>query len=120
MFVVAAWRPMRFDQFSDGYHWDAFDLASDNYMNNPRPAIHELASRLAGPNGDAYTIQVARYYNTEVVASGYDSWGYNSFASAYGPSFCSGYEPLYGSLGYVHLGYPGYAFAYNGWYRGSR
>ena len=120
VFVVAAWRPMRFDQFSDGYHWDTFDLASDNYMNDPRPAIQELASRLAGPNGDAYTIQFARYYNTEVVASGYDSWGYNSFASAYGPSFCSGYEPLYGSLGYVHLGYPGYAFAYNGWYRGSR
>lgn len=120
VFVIAAWRPMRFDQFSDGYRWDTFDLASDNYMNDPRPAIQELASRLAGPNGDAYTIQFARYYTTEVIASSYDAWGYNAFGSSYGPSFCSGYEPFYASLGFVHLGYPGYAFAYDGWYRGSR
>ncbi len=69
VFIIASWRPMRFDRFSDGYRWDTFDLVSDSYMNDPRPAIQELASRLAGDNGDAYTIQFARYTNTQVVYS---------------------------------------------------
>jgi hypothetical protein len=119
VFIIASWRPMRFDRFSDGYRWDTFDLASDNYMNDPRPAIQELASRLAGDNSDAYTVQFARYYNTDVIASGYGS-GYDFMGSSYGAGFCSGYQPFgYASFGYARAGYPGWGLGYNTWYRGS-
>ena len=117
VFIIAAWRPMRFDRFSDGYRWDTFDLVSDSYMNDPRPAIQELASRLAGDNGDAYTVQFARYTNTQVVSS-----DYYPIASAYDVGFCSGYRPYgFASYGYARYGYPMYSgFGYNMWYRGSR
>ena len=117
VFIIASWRPMRFDRFSDGYRWDTFDLVNDSYMNDPRPAIQELASRLAGDNGDAYTIQFARYTNTQVVYS-----DYYPIASAYDVGFCSGYRPYgFASYGYARYGYPMYSgFEYNMWYRGSR
>lgn len=117
VFIIASWRPMRFDRFSDGYRWDTFDLASDSYMTDPRPAIQELASRLAGDNGEAYTIQFARYTNTRVVSS-----DYYPIASAYDVGFCSGYRPVgFVSYGYTRYGYPVYSgFSYNVWYRGSQ
>jgi hypothetical protein len=117
VFIIASWRPMRFDRFSDGYRWDTFDLVSDSYMNDPRPAIQELAARLAGDSGDAYTIQYARYTNTQVVYS-----DYYPIASAYDVGFCSGYRPFgFVSYGYSRYGYPVYSgFNYNLWYRGSR
>jgi hypothetical protein len=116
VFIIASWRPMRFDRFSDGYRWDTFDLVSDSYMNDPRPVIQELASRLAGDNGDGYTIQFARYANTEVIAS-----SYNTIGAAYTAGYCSGYAPLgFASFGYVRYGFPVYSgFNTNFWYRGT-
>jgi hypothetical protein len=116
VFIIASWRPMRFDRFSDGYRWDTFDLVNDSYMNDPRPAIQELASRLAGDNGDAYTVQFARYTNTQVVYS-----DYNAIASAYEVQYCSGYRPYgYTSFGNAGYGYPGFSsLNYNVWYRGT-
>jgi len=129
VFIIASSRPMRFDQFSDGYRWDTFELANDSYMNDPRPAIEELATRIAGNNTDTYTVQFAPYTTTEVISSsgyaGYDGYGaYNGYASGYSAGFCNGYSPFgFASLGYARfgpsgswgLGYGGY----NSWYRGT-
>ena len=48
MFVIASWRPMHFERFQTGNIWDSFELTDDSYMRDPRPAIYELATLLAG------------------------------------------------------------------------
>ena len=90
VFVIASWRPMHFERFQTGNNWDSFDLADDNYMRDPRPAIHELATLLAGENSEAYTVKFARFTGTQTPYG-----GYGTFASAgYNAGYCAGYEPF--------------------------
>lgn len=91
VFVIASWRPMHFERFQTGNVWDSFELADENYMRDPRPAIHELATLLAGDNSEAYTVKFARYTDTQTLYG-----GYGSFASSagYNAGYCAGYEPV--------------------------
>lgn len=91
VFIIAAWRPMRFDAFKDGTNWYSYELASADYMRDPRPAIQELASLLAGDAREAYTLKFARYYDTQTT---YASNGYGGGYGALGLDYCAGYEPL--------------------------
>ena len=70
VFMVASWRPMRFDAFRDGPNWDSYELASNEYLNDPRPAIQELASLLVGDAREAYTLKFARYFDTQTLGDG--------------------------------------------------
>ena len=89
VFAIASWRPMRFDQLSTGSTWDAFELTDEQFMRDPRGAIYELASVLAGGNREAYTVKFARYSDTQSLYAGS---GYGS--SAFGYGYCAGYEPF--------------------------
>jgi hypothetical protein len=98
-FIVASWRPLRFDQFQTDGRWDSFELADDKYMNDPRPAIYELASLLAGQNREAYTVAFAKYTTTMALA-GYG--GGSAYAFGYGDlQYCLGYGP--GSFGFSNV-----------------
>jgi hypothetical protein len=105
VFIIATWRPMRFERFQTDGEWDSFELADRDYLRDPRPAVYELASLLSGDNREAYTVQFARYYNTQTVAGGYDS-----FASefGYGATSCPGYavmgysSPFFSNAGYIN------------------
>jgi hypothetical protein len=98
VFIVASWRPMHFDKFSDGNEWDSFELADMQSLRDPRPAIYELASLLAGENREAYTVKFAKYYNTQNYAP------YGNGRSALGYSMCSGFG--YGfPVGFNGLGF---------------
>ncbi|HEY9225645.1 MAG TPA: hypothetical protein VIP11_03290, partial [Gemmatimonadaceae bacterium] len=90
LFIVASWRPMRFDRFATEDRWDSFELADDRYLRDPRPAIYELASLLVGENREAYTVKFAKYTSTMSL------YGANSLydGSAYGMRYCAGYQPL--------------------------
>ena len=124
LFIIASWRPMRFDRFSTEGSWDSFELADESYMRDPRPAIYELASLLVGENREAYTVKFARYNNSRTLyGDGFYSSAFNSFR------YCAGYRPLgfgyypidvgYG-LGFGDFGYGmngishGYAFSRRG------
>jgi hypothetical protein len=119
MFIVASWRPMRFDRFSTDNRWDTFDLADVNSMNNPSSAINEFASLLAGENREAYTVEFARYYTTQTLYAGMAGASY----SAFGTGFCSGYSPYASGLEPFGLGAsPFVSGLSNGglfWYRGT-
>ena len=88
VFAIASWRPMRFDQLSTGGGWDDFELTDADYLRDPRPAIYEIASVLAGGNREAYTVKFARYSDTRALYSS----GYRS--SAFGYGYCAGFEPI--------------------------
>lgn len=106
VFMVASWRPMRFDQFSSGGIWNRYELSDDEYLKDPRPAIQELASVLTGDNREAYTVQYARYYSTI------------SSVGSLGERFDSGYCSGFNSLGYASMpfGYTGMLASYNSLY----
>lgn len=88
IFVIASWKPMRFDQFSHNGAWDSYEVADQDYLRDPRPAVYELASLLAGTNPDEYTVKFARGFDT--YSSGtYLSDSYGS--SAFGASLCQGF-----------------------------
>jgi hypothetical protein len=87
MFIIASWRPMRFDRFQTEGTWDSFEMTDDDYLRDPRPAIYELASLLVGENREAYTVKFARYSNTQTIYT-----GYNSFNSGF--RYCLGYQPF--------------------------
>src|SRR5690348_3388478 len=126
VFVIASWRPMRLDRISDGDRWQTYDVADVSYMQDPREAIEELGSVIAGDNREAYTIQYARYTTTnygtysysdfDLVNSGcYDQFGFVGFANpslffspfAFMPGFGGGCGGLYGQrYGYYAYGYP--------------
>src|SRR6185503_13877033 len=57
VFIIASWRPMHFDRFATGGNWDSFEIADEQYMKDPRPAIYELGSLLVGENREAYTVK---------------------------------------------------------------
>lgn len=115
-FIIASWRPMRFDQIQTGGGWDTFELADEKYVNDPRPAIYELAAQLAGQNHEAYTVEFARYTSSMPLNGGFAAA--SSFGLG-GLSYCSGY----GSYGYgyslpITAFVPASAFTMNG-YAGS-
>jgi hypothetical protein len=89
VFVIASWRPMRSDRFSTDGRWDSFELADIDYIRDPRPAVYELASLLAGENREAYTVKFARYLNTRMTYA-----GFGGRSSAFGSGYCFGYEPV--------------------------
>ena len=115
MFIVASWRPMRFDRVSENGKWSTFELSDEEMLEDPRPAVGELATILAGDNREAYSVEFAKYYRTNLSQSGYASssfsslqcaFGYNSFANDY--SWLRGsYIPVYGynPFGYSPFGY---------------
>lgn len=88
VFIIAGWRPLHTDRFQTNGSWDTFELTDAAYYRDPRPAIYELASLLAGDNREAYTVQFAQYFDTDVA---YD--GYNTLGSLNGYGYCNGYQP---------------------------
>jgi hypothetical protein len=119
VFIIASWRPMRFDRFRTGDAWDSFEIADDSYLRDPRPAIQEFAALLAGDNSEAYTIQFARYFDTQTLYG-----GYTTMASAYSAGYCSGYEPLGFAFSPFNLSasslFRGYGYGYGNFqYRGT-
>lgn len=124
VFIIASWQPMQFDRFSTAGEWDSFELTSADYLRDPRPAVYELASLLAGANPEQYTVKFASVYDTR---STYGDFGGGMFADSYGGGLCSGFG--YGfTFGFASspFGYglsnPLYRYAYGEsfWYRGSR
>ncbi len=93
-FIIASWRPMRLDQISTGGAWDTFELADDKYLNDPRPAIYELAAQLAGQNREAYTVEFARYTTTMPLYAGFGSG--SAFGGYSGLSYCSSFGSGFG------------------------
>ena len=91
VFVVASWRPMRLDRIADGNRWQTYDVSDISYMQDPREAIEELGSVIAGDNREAYTIQYAHYTTTN-----YGTYAFSDFDAV--NSGC------YGALGF--LGFP--------------
>jgi hypothetical protein len=132
VFVIASWRPMRLDRISDGSRWQTYDVSDISYMQDPREAIEELGSVIAGDNREAYTIQYAHYTTTnfgtyalsdfDAVNSGcYGSLGFVGFAPRslffspflfgfpYASSGCgSAYNGLGYPFGYYAYGYPAF------------
>lgn len=111
VFVVASWRPMRLDRIADGDHWQTYNVSDVSYMNDPREAIEELGSLIAGDNREAYTIEYARYTTTN-----YGMYSLSDFDAA--SAGC------YGTTGFLGFGYsrplflsswafaPGYGYGY--------
>src|SRR5215831_13992429 len=99
-FIIASWRPLRFDQFQTDGRWDSFELADEKYMNDPRPAIYELASLLAGQNREAYTVAFAKYTTTMPLA-GYGGASAFAFGQGGDLTYCMGYGQ--GGFGYSNL-----------------
>ena len=139
VFVIASWRPMRLDRIADGNKWQTYDVSDISYMQDPREAIEELGSVIAGDNREAYTIQYAHYTTTnygmyslsdfDAANSGcYGTLGFQGFAPhsllfspfgfmpfsnfGYGSAGCGGYSSYAFGYGYGY-GYPyGYAYGY--------
>ncbi|MGH7620476.1 MAG: hypothetical protein ACREPM_24945 [Gemmatimonadaceae bacterium] len=93
-FIIASWRPLNVEQFQTDGAWDSFELADDSYLKDPRPAIYEMASLLAGQNREAYTVEFAKYTTTSSLYGGYGTSDY--VGSAYGSAlrYCAGYGAL--------------------------
>jgi hypothetical protein len=88
LFIVASWRPMRAEQFSHDGRWDSFEVTSEAYVRDPRPAIYELASVLAGETREEYTVKFASYFNSQNVSpfasySGYSAFGLGLCSASY-------------------------------------
>jgi hypothetical protein len=131
VFIIASWRPMRLDRISDGNRWQTYDVSDVNYMQDPREAIEELGSVIAGDNREAYTIQYAHYTTTnfgtytlsdfDAVNSGcYGTLGFMGFAPRplflspffFGSPFAGpGCGSAYNSFGYP-FGYYAYGYGY--------
>jgi len=114
VFVIASWRPMHLERFNTDGKWDTYELTDLDYMNDPRPAIYDIASLLAGNNPEAYTVKFARYYNSQgLYADSFDD------GSAYGLGYCAGYAPIgYSSSPFNSL-YGLSSFGENILYRGT-
>jgi hypothetical protein len=88
LFIVASWRPMHFERLADGDQWQSFEVTSEAYVRDPRPAIHELASVLAGDTGEGYTVRFATYFNSQDLSpfapyAGFASFGLSSCSASY-------------------------------------
>jgi hypothetical protein len=125
VFVIASWRPMRLDRIADGNRWTTYDVSDVSYMQDPREAIEELGSLIAGDNREAYTIEYAHYtttnYGTYSMSSadylysngcsGYSSFGYSRFFTPFLFSPYSGFGYSQGGC-YSQPYYYGYPVAY--------
>jgi hypothetical protein len=100
VFVIASWRPMRLDRITDGNHWETYNVSDVSYMSDPREAVEELGSVIAGDNSEAYTIEYAQYMTTN-----HGMYSYSSFDAANGG--CSGYRS---SLGFGSFGFGSFGF----------
>jgi hypothetical protein len=58
-------------------------------MRDPRPAIHELATLLAGENSEAYTVKFARFTDTQRYTPATERT-----PQPYSAGYCAGYEPF--------------------------
>lgn len=107
VFVIASWRPMRLDRIADGNRWQTYDVSDISYMSDPREAIEELGSVIAGDNREAYTIEYAHYTTTN-----YGMYSYSDFDAANSGCFGNfgflGFAPhsLFSPFGF----YSGYGF----------
>ena len=118
LFAIASWRPMQTADMQDAGGWATWELSDDEYFRDPRPAIHELASLLAGENREAYTVKFARYFGTASYAMlASFNLGYNAFwpySSSFAASWCSGYEPLGYFFGMPYFPWARSALLYSG------
>ncbi|HKN65486.1 MAG TPA: hypothetical protein VJW73_04375 [Gemmatimonadaceae bacterium] len=89
VFVIASWRPMRLDRITDGNRWATYNVSDASYMSDPRDAIEELGSVIAGDNTEAYTIEYAQYMTTN-----HGMYSYSDFNAVNGG--CSGYRSSLG------------------------
>jgi len=101
LFIVASWRPMRFDRIADGARFTSYELNESEVNDDPRPAIAELAALIAGDNREAYTLEFANYYRSTPIAgagfaSAFRSNCYNSSAYGYGSAFYPSFSRYYG------------------------
>jgi hypothetical protein len=124
LFVIASWQPLHFEKFSTGGQWDSFEVTDVNYAKDPRPAVYELASLLAGTNPESYTVRFANVLDTQSSSLTRSTlFADNSF----GAQLCSG--PGYG----YNFGFASSPFAFSAfspvvtygygepfWYRGSQ
>ena len=121
-FIIASWRPLHVEQFQTEGRWDTFELADDKYLNDPRPAIYEMASLLVGQNREAYTVDFAKYTSTSALyggglggygGSGYSGFGYGSGGlcssySRFGYGYSMGFPSIFPPLGFASLSSSGY------------
>jgi len=131
VFVIASWRPMRLDRITDGNHWETYNVSDISYMSDPRDAVEELGSVIAGDNSEAYTIEYAQYMTTNYGTYSFADfdrgngsclgYGYGlafqpfSYFSPFGtvPTLGFGYAPASCGYAYSGYGYPyGYGYAY--------
>jgi len=123
VFVIASWQPMHFEKFSTGGRWDSFEVSDANYAKDPRPAIYELASLLAGANPSTYTVRFAKVFDTRTQYGA--SGGY--FSDAFGTQMCNGFGYGY-SFGFASspFGFSAfnpvqiYGYGQSFWWRGSQ
>jgi hypothetical protein len=122
VFVIASWQPMHFEKFATDGRWDSFEVSDANYAKDPRPAIYELASLLAGTNPSTYTVRFAKVFDTRTLYGA--SGGY--FSDAYGSQMCNGFGYGY-SFGFASspFGFSAfnpvqiYGYGQSFWWRGS-
>jgi len=79
LFIVASWRPLHYEKLGGNGQWDSFEMTNEAYVRDPRPAIYELASVLAGESREAYTVKFATYFNSQDVTPGAGYSGYSAF-----------------------------------------
>ena len=133
VFVIASWRPMRLDRITDGNRWLSYEISDVSYMYDPREAIEELGSVIAGDNREAYTIEYAHYSTTnygtyslssfDAINNGCRSYRSSLGAGLFGPLFFDFYSPLdafgYGPslsscsrYAYGYYGFNSYGYGY--------
>ena len=131
VFVIASWRPMRLDRITNGDRWETYNVSDAGYMSDPREAVEELGSVIAGDNTEAYTIEYAQYTTTnhgmysftdfDAANSGCfgygSSLGFRSFSvfSPFGFMPMSGFGFGASNCGYAFAGYGspyGYGYGY--------
>jgi hypothetical protein len=104
VFVIASWRPMRLDRIANGNKWETYDVSDISYMQDPREAIEELGSVIAGDNREAYTIQYAHYTTTN-----YGTYSFSDFDAVNGG--CSSLSSYgFGGFGVPSLFFSPYSF----------
>ena len=120
VFVIASWRPMRLDRITDGNRWATYNVSDASYMRDPRDAVEELGSVIAGDNREAYTIEYARYTSTNYGTYAFSDFGdVNSGCYGYGPSLGFGFRSPFDPFGLGMFGF-GYgasrcSYAYSGY-----
>lgn len=107
VFVIAGWKPMRFDRIVDDSTWSEYELTDAYTTRDPREAVDELAALIAADGPEAYTVDYAKYFRSNAYGGfsalamanneycydginafgGFGGYGYSSFASFRGVGF---------------------------------